>query len=106
MIYLPCEEYVKVMLPALRAALALILINDFKLSLYKAAKLLGVTPATITNYLQGRRGKRTLIEKFLTEPTSKRLLQDIARKIYMQQKISQFDYCNLCIALRSVMRSK
>lgn len=53
----PCEVTVKKVLPAVRAALSHIMVKDLGMSLYDAAKALDVTPAAVSNYISGKRGK-------------------------------------------------
>ena len=55
---LPCEHAVKAVIPSIRASIARVLVEDFNLSRYSAAKVLRTTPAAITNYLENRRGDR------------------------------------------------
>lgn len=104
MTYLPCEIYVRNLLPAIRAALATILVNEYKVSLYSVAKLLGVTPASITNYMHGRRGKKDLVNEMLSNESTRRILDEIAKKVYNNEEITPFDYCNLCIILRNLIK--
>lgn len=64
-IEMPCEVAAKLVIPSIRASIAYVLVNEFKLSKYTAARLLGLTPAAINNYISGKRGDRymkTLIE--------------------------------------------
>jgi predicted transcriptional regulator len=53
---LPCEYSVKEILPAIRAIVAEKLVNEKKVSIYKAAELMGLTPAAVENYIKKRRG--------------------------------------------------
>ncbi|MCE4602358.1 MAG: transcriptional regulator [Desulfurococcales archaeon] len=55
---LPCEYAVKAVIPSIRASIARVLVEDFNMSRYSAAKVLRTTPAAITNYLEKRRGDR------------------------------------------------
>lgn len=52
----PCELAVRKYVPAIRAAIALVLVKDYGLSVYRAAKILKVTPAAVSNYVFKRRG--------------------------------------------------
>jgi len=62
---LPCEFSVREILPAVRSIVAQKLIKERNLSEYKAANLMGLTPAAVSNYLKSRRGSnlRSLLEK-------------------------------------------
>ncbi|MGC8572414.1 MAG: transcriptional regulator [Caldisphaera sp.] len=57
-IEMPCEIAAKLVIPSIRASIAYVLVNDFKLSKYTAARMLGLTPAAINNYISGKRGDR------------------------------------------------
>lgn len=54
----PCEVAAKEVMPSIRASIAYVLVNEFKLSKYEAARLLGLTPAAVSNYIEGRRGEK------------------------------------------------
>ncbi|MCJ2564506.1 MAG: XRE family transcriptional regulator [Candidatus Thermoplasmatota archaeon] len=57
----PCETIVIDVLPTIRAELAILLLEEYGLSQTKAADLLGVTQAAISQYSTKRRGgTRTL----------------------------------------------
>ena len=64
-IEMPCEVAARIVIPSIRASVAYILVNEFKLSKYTAARMLGLTPAAINNYISGKRGDRYM--KMLTE---------------------------------------
>ncbi len=49
---LPCEFSVREILPAVRSIVAQKLIKERNLSEYKAANLMGLTPAAVSNYLK------------------------------------------------------
>ena len=53
---LPCEIVAKEALPSIRALLAEILVKKHRLSLYETAKILGLTPAAVSNYILRKRG--------------------------------------------------
>jgi predicted transcriptional regulator len=57
MVKLPCQEVVWDLLPAIRAALAASLVRKGH-SQQEAARLLGMAPAAISQYLSGKRGYR------------------------------------------------
>ncbi|MEB3755419.1 MAG: hypothetical protein GSR79_00955, partial [Desulfurococcales archaeon] len=52
----PCEMAAKYVLPAIRAALAIVLTEEYGFTSYRVAKMLNLTPAAITNYRKGKRG--------------------------------------------------
>jgi len=100
---LPCEVYVKRLLPAIRAALTYILVNEYGVSSYMVSRLLGVTPATITNYLRGRRGEKELVSKILNDKLARALLNELAKKLRSSGKVEPNDFCSLCSALRGLV---
>ena len=53
----PCEYLVWHGLPVLRKEIARCMINDFGFNETEAADKLGVTPAAVSQYLNGKRGK-------------------------------------------------
>jgi len=53
----PCEYIVWHGLPVLRKEIARCMINDFGISEKESAEKLGVTPAAVSQYLNGKRGK-------------------------------------------------
>ena len=53
----PCEYIVWHGLPVLRKEITRCMINDFGLNETEAAEKLGVTPAAVSQYLNGKRGK-------------------------------------------------
>ncbi|MEB2793612.1 MAG: transcriptional regulator [Caldisphaeraceae archaeon] len=55
---MPCEVAARMIIPSIRASIAYILVKEFGLSKYTAAKLLDLTPAAINNYISGKRGDR------------------------------------------------
>jgi len=52
----PCIVVVRYILPAIRAQIARELVNKYGLMRSEAAKKMGVTPAAVTQYLEGLRG--------------------------------------------------
>ena len=53
----PCEYMVWNGLPVIRREIAESMINDFNLNQKQTAEKLGVTPAAISQYVSGKRGK-------------------------------------------------
>lgn len=75
---LPCEYAVKSVIPSIRASIAKVLVDDFNMSRYYAAKILRTTPAAVTNYLEKRRGDR-YVDKILENPDLRRMVKKSAR---------------------------
>jgi len=53
----PCQKIVWDVLPALRAAVAVELVNN-GVSQVEAARMLGIAPSAVSQYLSGKRGYR------------------------------------------------
>ncbi len=49
-----CEIAANEVIPIIRAKIAAILKEEYDMSVYKIAKLIGTTPASVTNYLKRR----------------------------------------------------
>ncbi|WGM89242.1 MAG: hypothetical protein IAX21_07615 [Candidatus Bathyarchaeota archaeon] len=99
----PCEVVVRSVLPAFRSLVARRLIEDFKFSQVNAAKKLGTTQASVSNYLYSKRGKK-LVKQLEDSPNVQMIVDEIAQGI-AEDKISPIDamlhFCKLCEALRS-----
>lgn len=98
----PCEIAVRKYVPSIRASIATVLVRDYGLSVYRAAKILRLTPAAISNYLLKRRGGEYL-EVLLEDKELYNMINDIAERLisdnidnnYMSQKL-----CIICRKLR------
>ncbi|MGC9209661.1 MAG: transcriptional regulator [Acidilobus sp.] len=63
----PCEVAARDVMPSIRASIAYVLTTEMRFSKYEAAKLLGVTPAAVANYLERKRGDKYL-DEILKDP--------------------------------------
>ena len=94
-----CEVYAKRILPTLRALVAKIMVNEYGLTQLDAAKMLGVTQASINYYLTGKRGHKLLVE-LESIGTVYRIAKDIAKNL-IEGRMDSSDYlCRLCMFLR------
>lgn len=75
---MPCELAAKSIIPSIRAAIAKVLVEEYGIPRYGAARLLNITPAAITNYIEGRRGGRFL-ERILSDPELMNMIREIGR---------------------------
>ncbi|BCU68583.1 transcriptional regulator [Sulfolobales archaeon HS-7] len=93
--YLSCELAAKSLLPAIRAIMAERLVNDRHLPLYTASKLLGLTPAAISNYVKNKRGNkiRTLLE---SDPRMSGVINEVLDKLNSKGSSIGEYYCILC----------
>lgn len=73
---MPQEIEVWYLLPALRREIARFLIKDFKLSQKKAAEILGVTEAAVSQYFKSKRGNEI---KFSLKDLGK--IKQVSKKI-------------------------
>lgn len=106
----PCEFMVWSGLPVIRREIAESLVTDYKLNQKQAAKKLGVTPAAISQYLSGKRGKiKILDEKILAEikksagkineKGDQKILSETCRICKIMRKSGIFSfYCDACAA--------
>ncbi len=105
-IELPCEHATKAIIPSIRAVIARVLVEDMKVSRYMAAKLLDVTPAAITNYLNKRRGDK-YIKRIESDEKLYSQIRDIARKLVEAKGLRTLDVyleykntvCRICHTL-------
>jgi len=98
----PCEIAVRKYVPSIRASIAIVLVRDYGLSIYRAAKLLKLTPAAVSNYLLKRRGggyiDAVLNHKELYEMVSKIAEQIISGNV--DEERIPLHICDICRKLR------
>lgn len=101
---LPCEYSVKEILPAIRALIAEKLVNEYNVSIYKTAELMGLTPAAVENYIKKRRG--ITVKEILKDDKKFMELIDNFTKIILSEKrggqLSTY-YCVLCTEGKKVL---
>lgn len=98
---LPCEVLVKKVMPSIRALLAEILVKEYGLTLYETAKILGLTPAAISNYILKKRGKlayREIVENKRAFQALHLLADKLASGTYSSEECSRI-LCRLCKSL-------
>ena len=107
---LPCEYASREILPSIRAALVRYLVEEKGFSKYKVAKMLGITPASVTYYIKGARGNPALQAKLLSPP-HKALIASMAEMIIRayQEGVSREFYtrykglvCRICAGFNPV----
>jgi len=100
---LPCEYSVKEILPAIRALVAEKLVQEKNLSIYKAADLMGLTPAAVENYLKKRRG--TGVKELLkNDKEFMDFLDSFSNKVARKEDSSLSSYyCILCAEGKKVL---
>lgn len=97
-----CEVVAQYVLPAFRSIVAKTLIEEHNFSQVATAKELGVTQASISQYLYSKRGEK-IIKQLEKVPSVQSAAKDIARNI-AAGKFTPIDsmqvFCRLCIDLR------
>ncbi|ABP95872.1 hypothetical protein HA72_1717 [Metallosphaera sedula] len=81
----------------MRSIIATKLVKDKGYPLYRAALLMGITPAAVANYMNGKRGTavKSIIEK---DPRLMEMIGDLVDKISSSGGSTQLSsyYCILC----------
>jgi hypothetical protein len=92
---MPQEVEVWYLIPALRRELAKIFIGDYGLSQKKAAEILGITGAGVSQYLSSKRGSEVKFSKDEMEKIKK-----VAKKIISDEKEVMKKIYGLSVSLR------
>ena len=99
----PCELVTKYVLPAVRSLIARELVDRYGFSQVAAAKMLGITQATISHYLYSKRGEKYL-EKMSSNEDIMRMAKELADGI-ANKSISDVELmtriCDICLSIRS-----
>ena len=101
---LPAEIESKTLIPALRAILAKTLAEKHEIREDQISKMLGVTPAAVSNYIRGTRGDPELIKKLLAEDQVFEMISEISTDLasdraYSPSSLSKF--IGLCNYIKS-----
>ena len=98
----PCEVVVQYVLPAFRSLVARELVETNHFSQKAVADHLGTTQATVSFYLDSKRGDK-MMKKLATVPAIIKVAHEVAKGI-ASGKICSADamtkFCELCVALR------
>ena len=98
----PCEIAVRKYVPSIRASIAMVLVKDYGLSVYRAAKVLKLTPAAVSNYLLKRRGGE-YVDIILKDKELHQMVNEIAERL-ISENISprelSLKMCMICRRLR------
>jgi uncharacterized protein len=98
---LPFEIESKAIIPAIRAILALKLIEEYGMREDDVAKAVGITQAAVSNYARCKRGNRKVMERFSSTREIMDIVEDIATdlaqsRIYTPHAMLRFmEICNL-----------
>jgi predicted transcriptional regulator len=93
----PCQKIVWDLVPAIRASLAIELVNKGQ-SQAASAKLLGIAPSAVSQYISGKRGYRV---EFQGE--TKELIEKLAQDL-IDNKADDFvvRMCEICVSARGI----
>ncbi|WP_011307389.1 transcriptional regulator [Methanosarcina barkeri] len=93
----PCQKIVWDLVPAIRASLAIELVKKGQ-SQAASAKLLGIAPSAVSQYISGKRGYRI---EFQGE--TKELIEKLAQDL-IDNKVSDFvaRICEICVSARGI----
>jgi uncharacterized protein len=93
----PCQKIVWDLVPAIRASLAIELVKKGQ-SQAAAAKLLGIAPSAVSQYISGKRGYRI---EFQGE--TKELIEKLAQDL-IDTNVSDFvvRICDICVSARGI----
>ncbi|WP_460123874.1 transcriptional regulator [Stetteria hydrogenophila] len=107
---MPCEITAKYIIPSIRALIAKVLVEEYGVPRYRVAKLLNTTPASITNYLEGRRGNKFL-EALMENAEVKSIVRRFCEKILSHPEQSSIDMaeyrevvCSICTQINPLAR--
>jgi hypothetical protein len=98
---LPFEIESKAIIPAIRAILALKLIEEYDMREDDVAKAVGITQAAVSNYARCTRGNRKVMERLSSTREIMRIVEDIAAdlaqsRIYTPHTMLKLiEICNL-----------
>ena len=105
----PCEHLIWNGLPVIRREIAKSMIKDYNLNQKQTAEKLGITPAAISQYLSGKRGKVEIKDaemleeikksaKIIVEKGNSAVIQETCRLCLLMRKRSIFSIsCSLCL---------
>ena len=93
----PCQKIVWDLVPAIRASLAIELVKKGQ-SQAASAKLLGIAPSAVSQYIAGKRGYRI---EFQGE--TKELIEKLAQDL-IDNKVADFvvRICEICVSARGI----
>jgi len=93
----PCQKIVWDLVPAIRSSLAIELVKKGQ-SQAASAKLLGIAPSAVSQYISGKRGYRI---EFQGE--TKELIEKLAQDL-IDNKVDDFvvRVCDICVSARGI----
>lgn len=94
---MPCEYILWNGLPIIRKEIGVSMIDDYGLSQKETAEKLGISPAAVSQYLSGKRGKMNVVD----EELCKQINISAERIIKQGDGILVSETCRLCKIFRS-----
>ena len=96
----PCERVVSKILPAIRAQVVKILINEYHMKQTEVAEAMGITQASVSQYLTSTRGdhKDLLEELPEIENSAKKIAVRIDNGASMEEQVNML--CEVCNIVR------
>ncbi|MEM1583905.1 MAG: hypothetical protein QXF28_02295 [Nitrososphaerota archaeon] len=89
------------LVPAIRAKMIKILVEKYSYSKRKASQILRVSPAAVTHYMSGRRGR---LLKLLEDPRASKLISESVENIISKGgKISEAELYELALTISSIL---
>jgi predicted transcriptional regulator len=95
-----CETFVIDILPVVRKELTMQLINKYKLTSAQVARMFGITDTSISQYLRGIRGSRSILEE---GPHYDRFMDELAASAEMlatKNNTVGEELCRICTFVR------
>ena len=101
-----CEKFVKEALPATRSLLARRMMNDMGMTQMEVASVLGVSQASISQYLSAKRGS-ALLKELSSDSQIKSSMDNLLRRL-LDRKLSaeqkQNAFCDFCEVVNRRLR--
>lgn len=94
-----CEVYVRSVLPSVRLYLAEKLVRDYGLTQLEVSRMLGISQPLV-NYVVNKRRKPKMLEKLVSLPQLRNVLDKKARELAMREADSRNLACDFCFILR------
>ncbi|MHA1542973.1 MAG: transcriptional regulator [Candidatus Hodarchaeales archaeon] len=93
----PCEIIVWYILPAIRCEIAKRLIENYGLTQRKVAEKLGITEATVSRYVSGKRGSSEVFNNSILD-----MINESANRIFEgDSKTTIIETCGICNLMKA-----
>ncbi|MEM3444989.1 MAG: transcriptional regulator [Thermoplasmata archaeon] len=97
----PCEDAVWEFLPAIRRVLALTLVKELGVHQRDAARILGLTEAAVSQYINSKRGSRVeLPDEIMAE------VKKSAEIVILNEARTPHELCRICTLLQHYIASR